>query len=183
MYLLRIGLESIALIIGSLLAAILLCWLLWFLFRLLRHPAWSALAILALVALACTGRLPASPFLQMVLAFAALGAIPLWSEGKAWRRRAQDNALWRRRSAAPGKAAPAKVIPSPGYRRYPAIIACIGEDRKAERAEIHMVAARIWRETCQAQGMRADVTPSFAFRRRLLRAARRATSGQIPAHR
>jgi len=91
MQLLLIGLESLALIIGSLATAILICWLLWFLFRLIGHPALAAVTILLLVALACTGRLPASQFLQMTLAFAALGAIPLWSEGRAWRRRARED--------------------------------------------------------------------------------------------
>jgi len=180
MHLLLIALESIALVVGSLAAAILLCWLLWFLFRLLRHPAWAALAILVLVALACTGHLPASPFLQMMLAFAALGAIPLWTEGRAWRRQAKANAL-PKRSAEPS---PADVIPNrPGFGRYPAIVACIGEDRRAERAEVRMVAQRIWRETYEPQGARSNATPSFALRRRILRAAQYAMSGQIRAHR
>ena len=73
MQLLLIGFEAIALVIGSLATAILLCGLLWSLFRWLGHPAWAGLPILALVALACTGHLPASQFLQMVLMFAALG--------------------------------------------------------------------------------------------------------------
>jgi hypothetical protein len=175
MHLLLIGLESIALVVGSLAAAIMLCSLLWCLFRLLRHPAWAALAILVLVALACTGHLPASPFLQMMLAFAAIGAIPLWAEGRAWRRPTGANAP-RRHSAEP---APAHVIPKrPGFSRYPAIVACIGEDRRAERAEVRMVAQRIWRETYEPQGARSNATPSFALRRRILRAAKYATSGQ-----
>ena len=183
MHLLLIGLESVTLVFGSLATAIMLCWLLWLLFRLVRHPAWAAWAILVLVALACTGHLPANQFLQMVLAFAALGAIPLWTEGRAWRRRVRDDALWRR-SAMSKIAAPANAIPKrPGYGRYPAIVACIGQDRQAERAEIRMVAARIWRETYQAQATRSNATPSFAIRRRVLRAARYAMSGQIPAHR
>jgi len=74
MHLLLIGLESLALIFGALAAAIILCWLLWFLFRSVGHPAWAAGMILVLVALACTGHLPPSPFLNMVLAFAMLGA-------------------------------------------------------------------------------------------------------------
>jgi hypothetical protein len=182
MHLLLIGFESLALIIGSLATAIVMCWLLWFLFRSVHHPAWAALAIFLLAALACTGHLPASQFLQMALAFAVLGAIPLWTEGRAWRQRAIYDAP-RSRPATPGRTARANPIPRPGYGRYPAIVACIGQDREANRAEVRMVAARIWRETCQAQGLRSDLTPSFARRRRLLRAARYAMSGQIPASR
>ena len=180
MHLLLIGLESITLVIGSLAAAIMLCWLLWVLFRLLRHPAWAAWAILVLLALACTGHLPASPFLQMVLAFAAIGAIPLWTEGRVWRPVTGDSALETR----PAKPAPANAIPQrPGYGRYPAIVACIGENRRAERAEIRMVAARIWREAYEPRGARSNTTPSFALRRRILRAAKHAVSGQIRARR
>ena len=109
MHLLLIGLESIVLIIGSLVVAILMCRLLWSLFRWLRHPAWAALAVLTLVGLALAGQLPPSKFLQMVLMFAALGAIPLWMEGLAWRRRTKDAALLNHpatpRRATPGAAA------------------------------------------------------------------------------
>ena len=181
MHLLLIGLESVLLIVGSLAAAVMMCWLLWFIFRSLRHPAWAAVAILLLVALACTGHLPPSPFLQMVLAFAALGAIPLWTEGRAWRHRASYDAP-RRPSGRPGRMAPPTLVPRPGYGPYPAITACIGQDRQADREEVRMVAARIWRETCQARGMRWDATPSFAVRRRILRTAKYAMSGEIPAH-
>jgi hypothetical protein len=183
MQLLLIGLESVVLVFGSLAAATLMCWLLWFFFRWLRHPAWAALPILVLVALACTGHLPASPFLQMLLAFAALGAIPLWTEGRAWRRRTRDDELWSRPTTLE-KAAHAHGAPNrPGCGRYPAIVACIGEDRKAERAEVRMVAARIWREAYQLQATQSNSTPSFAQRRRILRAAIYAMSGQIQTHR
>jgi hypothetical protein len=47
-------------------------------------------------------------------------------------------------------------------------VACIGENRRAGRAEVRMVAARIWRETYQPKLGRSN-TPSFALRRRVLR--------------
>ena len=181
MHLLLIGLESLALIIGSLATAVILCWLLWFLFRSVGHPAWAAGTILILVALACTGHLPPSPFLHMVLAFAMLGAIPLWTEGRAWRQRASYDAP-RSRPAMPARTARIAPASRPGHGRYPAIIACIGQDREAGRAELRMVAARIWRETYQPRAAQPEATPSFAMRRRVLRAARCAMSGQTQAH-
>lgn len=182
MHLLLIGFESIALIIGSLVVAILMCQLFWSLFRWLRHPAWAALAVLTLVALALAGQLPPSKFLQMVLMFAALGAIPLWMEGRAWRRRTKDAALLNH-PATPRKATPRTAAQhQPGHGRYPAIIACIGQDREAERSELRLVAARIWRETYQPQAAHSDSTPSFALRRQILRAAKYAMNGRIHAH-
>jgi hypothetical protein len=182
MHLLLIGLESIALIIGSLVTAILMCQLLWSVFRWLRHPAWAALAVLTLVALALADQLPPSKFLQMVLMFAALGAIPLWMEGLAWRRRTKDAALLNH-PATPREATPATPVPhQPGHGRYPAIIACIGQDREAERSELRLVAARIWRETYQLRGAQSGPTPSFALRRKIVRAAKYAMSGRIHVH-
>lgn len=182
MHLLLIGLESIALIIGSLVVAILMCRFLWSLFRWLRHPAWAALAVLTLVALALAGQLPSSKFLQMVLMFAALGAIPLWMEGLAWRRRTKDAALLNH-PATPRRATPAaSAQPQPSHGRYPAIIACIGQNREAERSELRLVAARIWRETYQPRATQSDSTPSFALRRQLVRAAKYAMSGRIRVH-
>lgn len=182
MHLLLIGFESIALIIGSLVVAILMCRLLWSLFRWLRHPAWAALAVLTLVVLALAGELPSSKFLQMVLMFAALGAIPLWTEGLAWRRQTKDAALLNH-PATPAKATPTHVVShQPGHGRYPAIIACIGQNREAERSELRLVAARIWRETYLPRATQSDSTPSFALRRKLVRAAKYAMSGRIHAH-
>jgi 4-amino-4-deoxy-L-arabinose transferase-like glycosyltransferase len=79
--------ESIGLIIGSLAAAVLLCFVVWRLFKLMRHPEWGPPLLLVLVALAVAGKLPHSEFLDMVIVFAALAAIPLWFEGRAWRKR------------------------------------------------------------------------------------------------
>ena len=182
MHLLLIGFESIALIIGSLVVAILMCRLLWSLFRWLHHPAWAALAVLTLVALALAGQLPPSKFLQMVLMFAALGAIPLWMEGLAWRRRSKDAALLNH-PAKPREASSTTPVPhQPGRGRYPAIIACIGQNREAERSELRLVAARIWRETYQLRATQSDPKLSFALRRKLVRAAKYAMSGRIHAH-
>ncbi|MEO7689671.1 MAG: hypothetical protein ABIS51_10330 [Sphingomonas sp.] len=159
-----------------------MCRLLWSLFRWLRHPAGAALAVLTLVALALADQLPPSKFLQMVLMFAALGAIPLWMEGLAWRRRTKDAALTSH-PAMRAKATPANVIAhQPGHGRYPAIIACIGQNREAERSELRLVAERIWRETYLPRATQSDSTPSFALRRQILRAAKFAMSGRIHAH-
>ena len=85
MHILLIIIESVGSVVGSVTAAILLCWLLWTIFRLARHPAWGPPIIVAPVALWALGRLPSSEFLHMTLAFALLAAIPFWAEGRAWR--------------------------------------------------------------------------------------------------
>ena len=77
--------ESIALIVGSVAAAILLCWLLWHAFRLIRHPAWGPPIVVVPVIFWAANMLPRSDFLRMTLLFALLAAIPFWVEGRAWR--------------------------------------------------------------------------------------------------
>ena len=85
MHILLIIVESVGSVVGSVTAAILLCWLLWTIFRLGHHPAWGPPIIVIPVALWALGRLPSSEFLHMTLAFALLAAIPFWAEGRAWR--------------------------------------------------------------------------------------------------
>ena len=79
-------LDAVGLVVGSVVAAALLCTLLWGAFRLVRHPACAAVAIGLLLTLALMGKLPHSEFLDMMLVFAVLGAVPLWIAGRAWRR-------------------------------------------------------------------------------------------------
>jgi hypothetical protein len=73
-------------VLGSLAAAGLLCWLLWQIFAQVRHPDWAAAMILILIALAVTGNLPNSQFLNLVLAYAVLAVVPFWIAGRTWRR-------------------------------------------------------------------------------------------------
>jgi len=77
--------EAIGLIVGSIAAAILLCWALWSAFRLIRHPAWGPPILIVPIVLWAADLLPSSPFLHMTLVFALLLAIPFWVEGRAWR--------------------------------------------------------------------------------------------------
>jgi hypothetical protein len=77
--------ESIGLIVGSVAAAILLCWFLWRAFWLIRHPAWGPPIVVVPVILWAANMLPRSDFLRMTLVFALLAAIPFWIEGRAWR--------------------------------------------------------------------------------------------------
>lgn len=78
--------TSLGLIIGSLAAAAMLCWLLWRMFLLIHHPDWAPIGIAILVALALTGHLPDSQLLALALAYAVAAAVPLWMEGRTWRK-------------------------------------------------------------------------------------------------
>ena len=95
---------AIGLVVGSLASAALLCWLLWDACRLVRHPEWAAAAVLALLVLALLGKLPTGEFVDMVLMFTVIAAIPLWLAGRAWRKQrapapgASGRARWHPRS-------------------------------------------------------------------------------------
>lgn len=78
--------TSVGQIVGSLLAAVALCWLLWRVFALVHHPELASGGILILAALALTDHLPASQMLDLTLAYAFAAAVPLWIGGAAWRR-------------------------------------------------------------------------------------------------
>lgn len=78
--------TSLGQVIGSLVAAVALCWLLWRAFALIHHPELAAGGILILVALALTDHLPDSQMLDLTLAYAFAAAVPLWLGGAAWRR-------------------------------------------------------------------------------------------------
>jgi len=85
MHILLVIMESLGLIIGSIVAAILLCWSLWSAFRLVRHPAWGPPIVIVPAVLWAADMLPPSDFLRLTLVFALLAAIPFWVEGRAWR--------------------------------------------------------------------------------------------------
>lgn len=85
MHMLLVIIESVGLIVGSAVAAVLLCWLLWRAFRLVRHPAWGPPIVIVPVVLWGIGMLPRSDFLRLTLVFAMLVAIPFCVEGRAWR--------------------------------------------------------------------------------------------------
>ncbi|MEO5866681.1 MAG: hypothetical protein ABIS14_07655 [Sphingomonas sp.] len=168
--------EAFAMVVGSLAAGILLCWLCWRLAKFTHHPAWGPLLVAIPIALALAGRLPASQFLDMTLAFAAILAIPFWIEGRAWRGRFRDL-----EDSGTGIADDvpsvmhdhdAGVPRAPSYR-YPAIAACIRDARPAAPTEVKLVAARMWRETFAGEHAAA----SFALRRKIMRAARQALEG------
>lgn len=171
--------SAIGLVVGSLTAAGLLCWFLWYAFRLMLHPEWGALAILALLVFALFGELPKSEFLHMALAFAVIAAAPLWFAGLAWRKQhrptlegqCETHKIW-----ASSPIAPVEALQSP--RLYPAITACICEDRPPTRDEIHVVASRLWREGFAQRYGSQNAPASFAVRRVLVRAAIAALRGK-----
>ncbi|GHH25102.1 hypothetical protein GCM10008023_38050 [Sphingomonas glacialis] len=171
--------EAIGLVIGSLTATVLLCWFLWCAFRLVRHPEWGASVILILLLLAFAGELPKSQFLNMTLMFAVLAAVPLWFAGRAWRKESVQQLV---NSAEQGVApSPREAIASTetvlSPRLYPAITACICEERPPTRDEIHVVASRLWREGFAQRFGSQTMPASFAARRVLVRAATAALSG------
>ena len=181
MQLVFIVIGASALVVGSLLAAALLCWILWSLCKVIRHPQWAAGAIAALVVLAILGELPRSQFLSLSLMFAALAASPMWSAGRAWRQRSIPRvANVHLRCVGPGKEkAQVSVENACPSRRamYPAIAACIGENRRPTRAETHIVASRLRQEGLGDRFSPHSSQKTFAARRALLRAANAALSG------
>jgi hypothetical protein len=77
--------ESVGLVVGSIVAAILLCSLLWTVFKLVHHPAWGPPIVVVPVILWAANLLPRSEFLRMTMVFAMVAAVPFWVEGRAWR--------------------------------------------------------------------------------------------------
>jgi hypothetical protein len=175
MHVVLIMAGSIGLMIGSMVAGVLACWLLWSAFKVARHPAWGPPLILIPVILALAGRLPTSPFLVMTLIFASLAIVPFCLEGIAWRKReclGDSEHLARLASFAPIGRPPDPKMPT---RRYPAIIGCIGEGRTADPAELKKVAARILKEGLGARQSRS----SIAVKRAALRVAKVALEGRV----
>lgn len=167
--------ETVALIVGSILAATLLCCLLWRWFRRLPHPDWAAVAVWP-AALLILHEIPTdSVFLRMTLAFTLVGAISLWIEGRALKQ-SYTNPVVR---AAPRltRGVPTDLSKKP--RRYPIIVACIGEARQPRQDEVRTVAARIWREGLQQNLASENAARSFVTRRRALRLASAALSGRV----
>ncbi len=87
MSVITLALEAIGLVLGSLVAAILLCATLWCVFRHLGHPDWGPPLVLMLVPIGLLGWLPRSEFVSMTVVFAVIAALPFWAEGRAWRAR------------------------------------------------------------------------------------------------
>ncbi|AXJ97388.1 MULTISPECIES: hypothetical protein [unclassified Sphingomonas] len=180
MQLILMVVEAIGLVVGSLATAVLLCWFLWYAFRLVLHPEWGVSVVLMLLLLAFAGELPKSPFLDMTLTFAVVAAVPLWFAGHAWRKESPQHLVKPPEQGvapSPSKAtAPTETVHSP--RLYPAITACICEERSPTREEIHVVASRLWREGFAQRFGSQTMPASFAARRMLVRAATAALSGR-----
>jgi hypothetical protein len=173
MHMALIMLGSVGLMLGSIAAGILSCWLLWSAFKLLGHPEWGPPIILLPAILALTGQLPANEFLVLTMIFASLAIMPFCAEGLAWRARRGG----RLETATPGqeeKVLNNQVLRWPGtYRRYPAIVGCVGEGRPPNPGEVKKVASRMLQE-----GLVADRRLSgVAKKRAALRAAKVALNG------
>jgi len=179
MELILIAVEAIASTVGALVAAALLCWSLWYAFRLVSHPEWSAVAVLMLLGLALLGKLPEGRFVKLTLMFSVIAAVPLWIAGRAWHRRSLLNPNGtREKGIVLDHDAPVAPGPSsPLFDVYPAISACIRENRSPTRNEVHVVAARLWREGLAQRFGQPSLPVSFAVRRVVLRTARAALTG------
>jgi hypothetical protein len=164
-------LGSIGLIVGSLTAGILICWLLWSAFKLIRHPELGPPLVVIPAFLALTGRLPDSEFLAMTLIFAVLAVVPFCIEGLAWRARTLDRDVSLMQAVAP--AIDRLSTPAISYGRYPAIAGCICEARRPSPGELKRVASRVLHEAFAGQGP----APAFAEKRAALRAAKAALEG------
>jgi hypothetical protein len=78
--------DALGLVLGSLVAAALFCWLCWSAFKLVHHPELGVPFCLALAVWAGGSIFAASPFLRLAGVYAALVAVALWPLGIAWRR-------------------------------------------------------------------------------------------------
>jgi hypothetical protein len=79
--------EAVGLVVGSLAAATLFCWLCWNAFKVVRHPELGVPLCLAVVLAVCRNGLAGSPLLRLAWSYAALAAVVLWPLGLAWRHR------------------------------------------------------------------------------------------------
>ncbi|MDE8654699.1 hypothetical protein [Novosphingobium album (ex Liu et al. 2023)] len=84
--------QALGLVVGSILAAALFCWLCWNGLKLARHPEWGVPLGVTVLLLTCRGTIAASEFLSMTLVIVVLAAAVMWPVGRAWR---QDHHLSR----------------------------------------------------------------------------------------
>ena len=169
----QIIMESIGLIVGSLAAGVLMCWVPWSACKLIRHPEWGPLLVVVPIFLAVTGRLPNSEFFTLTLIIAGLAVVPFCVEGRAWRSRMLERDRGVAEQVAHGAIDFLPATPA-SYRRYPAIAGCICEARQPNPEETKKVASRMLREAFADQSQQ----PSFAKRRAVLRAAKAALTGE-----
>lgn len=179
MQLILMAMGAVGLIVGSLIAATLFYWLLWRALAIVGHPQWASLVVVAVILLALFGELPRNQFTDMTVAFAGVAALPLWF--------AKPTARGARAGQLPGATgSDAELIALPPAPRegetrrriYPAITACISEDRNPSRSEVHLVASRLWREGLSQRYQPNGGRATFAARRALLRAAVAALVGR-----
>jgi len=145
---LSILLGSLGLVIGSVAAAVAVCWAGWTLFRVVRHPQWGALAVVIVLLLLFPKSFQNSELVRTAIVFAGVAAIALIFVGRA---APTSGTLGRDRSARlqknPNLVREEKIMAtSPLRQRYPVLIACMGEARRPNAREVKSVAKRILRE-------------------------------------
>jgi hypothetical protein len=86
MYLINVIFQTLATLVGGILAAVAVSWACWSLFKLVRHPEWGPCVVFVAVVALMWDR-GATSFLQTVALFSGLFAVGCWWEGSAWRTR------------------------------------------------------------------------------------------------
>lgn len=179
MLMLSILLGSLGLVIGSIAAAVAICWTGWTLFRLVRHPQWGALTVVIVLLLLFPKSFQNSELVRTAIVFAGVAAIALLFVG---RDAPTPGPVGRDRSAerqkSPDSAREEKIMSSsPLRRKYPVLIACMGEAKRPSAREVKSVAKRIMREAFPEHEVRRQ--SGTQLYRDMLRAAR-ATLGMGP---
>lgn len=172
MLILSILFGSLGLVIGSIAAAVAICWTGWTLFRLVRHPQWGALAVVTVLLVLFPKSFQNSELVRTAIVFAGVAAIALLFVG---RDAPTPEQLGRDRSAdrqkTPNLATEQTIMSTtPFRRRYPVLIACMGGARQPSAREVKSVAKRILREAFpEREDHRQSGTRLY---REMLRAAR-----------
>ncbi|HEX7854822.1 MAG TPA: hypothetical protein VF503_14120 [Sphingobium sp.] len=179
MLILKILLESLGLVVGSIAGAVAVCWMAWALFGLVRHPQWGPLVVVIALALIFPKGFHNSELVRTTIVFASVAAVALFFTGgdtRPPRTSPRHKSLDEQQIARLAKKE--KDMPFTLLRRkYPVLIACMGEARHPNVREVKSVAKRILHEAFpEHEGQRQDGTRLY---RHILLAAR-ATLGLTP---
>ena len=172
MLILKILMESLGLVLGSIAGAAAVCWIAWVLFRLVRHPQWGPLVVVISLFLIFPGPFQNSELVRTTMVFAGVAAVALFLlGGDAGEPRSPPSKEPIDRQKIADLAQKEKDMPLiPLRRKYPVLVACMGEARRPNVREVKSVAKRILHETFpEREGQRQSGTRLY---RHMLLAAR-----------